>query len=119
MASVLVADDAAIVRHIVSEMLRAAGHTVIAEAATGDEVVELYGQLRPDVLVVDVNMPGCDGFTAAATIRETDPDVRVVLASVLVDGPRWERARAAGVTEFVAKPFEAGDLLAALDRALA
>jgi two-component system chemotaxis response regulator CheY len=116
---ILVADDALIVRKIVVEMLDGAGHAVVGEAGTGSDAVALYDELRPEVVVIDVNMPGGDGIDAAVAIRELDPDARVILASVLLDDRRRDRARAAGVTELVAKPFESHELLAAVDRALA
>jgi DNA-binding NarL/FixJ family response regulator len=119
MSSILVADDALIVRKIVCQMLSDAGHDVVGEAGTGDETVELYERLHPDLVVVDVNMPGRDGLEAAAAIRAADPDARVLVASVLLDDTRRARAREAGVLGVVPKPFEAAELLAAVDRALA
>lgn len=119
MSSILVADDALIVRRLVVEMLTLAGHSVVGEAGSGPESVELYERLQPDLVILDVNMPGGDGISAAASIRELDPDANVMLASVLVDENRAARARAAGVSEFVTKPFAQADLLAAVDRALA
>lgn len=119
MGSILVADDALIVRKIVTEMLAEAGHTIVGEAGRGDETVTLYDQLRPDVVVLDVNMPGLNGIEAAAAIRAIDPFARVILASVLLSESRQERARAAGVLDLLPKPFASADLLAAVDRALA
>jgi two-component system, chemotaxis family, chemotaxis protein CheY len=118
MASVLIADDAAIVRHLLSALLTAAGHRVVGEAGSGADTIALYELLRPDVTIVDINMPAGDGIDTACAIKMLHPTARVILASVLDDETRRERAVAAGVTEFAAKPFEIGQVNAAIERVL-
>jgi CheY-like chemotaxis protein len=116
---ILVADDSLIVRKLVAEMLATAGHDVVAEVGDGRDAVDRYRALDPDLVVLDVNMPGCDGFAAAASILEHDDDARIVIASVLLDEQRRLRAEELGVAAVLAKPFETDTLLAAVDRALA
>ncbi len=118
MAKVLIADDAAIVRKVVREMLEQGGHEVVAEAADGEEAVARFEEAKPDVAILDVNMPGIDGFAAAARIRELDPDARVIVASVHATGDRDDRAAEVGV-RFLRKPFDLPVLLAVIDEALA
>jgi two-component system, chemotaxis family, chemotaxis protein CheY len=117
MARVLVADDAAIVRKIVGEMLESGGHTVVGEAATGEDAVRLFAELRPDVSVLDVNMPAGDGMAAAQEIRAIDVRARLIIASVLAT-----RARVQHTVEldaaFLAKPFESEALLRAVEQVL-
>lgn len=115
MARVLIADDAVYVRKIVAEMVVAAGHTVVAEAATGEEAVDLYDETRPDVAVIDVNMPGLDGIAAAERIRLAYPGARVLLASVLLSETRIRRVVAVTHAAPLRKPFDAAELAAALD----
>ena len=119
MARVLVADDAAFVRKVVGEMLDHGGHELVGEAGTGTEAVVLYLRLRADVAIVDVNMPGGDGYSAASEIFAHDPEARIVMASVYLDSSRLVGARISGAVDFLAKPFEARSLLAAVDRACA
>jgi two-component system chemotaxis response regulator CheY len=113
MARVLVADDAAVVRLVTGQMLEAGGHEVVGGAACGTEAIRLYDSLRPDVVLIDVNMPGIDGISAAGGIRQLDPNARIVLMSVLLTGARREAAERLGAT-VLEKPFEADTLLRAV-----
>ncbi len=119
MARILLVDDAAIVRHVAREMLTAAGHEIVGEAASGREAIAAYDEVEPDVAVIDVNMPDLDGFDATREIRLRDPDARIVIASVWIDPAKLVRANGLGAVEYVIKPFEARQLLAAVDAALA
>jgi two-component system chemotaxis response regulator CheY len=113
MARVLVADDAAVVRLVTGQMLEAAGHELAGDAATGTEAIRLYDRLRPDVVVLDLNMPEVDGLSAAGAIRQLDPTARIVLMSVLLTSNRRQQADRLGV-RVLEKPFQADELLAAI-----
>jgi NarL family two-component system response regulator LiaR len=76
---VIVADDDPLARRLLRDVLQRAGITVIAEAGSGREAVELAGYYKPDVVVMDLIMPGMDGLAAMSEIRRTTPDVRVVI----------------------------------------
>jgi two-component system chemotaxis response regulator CheY len=112
-ARVLIADDAAFVRLVLGQALAGGGHDVVGEAATGDEAVRLYSELKPDAVVIDVNMPGLNGMDAARAIRQLDPHARLVVMSVLVNATRLAEARALDAV-FLEKPFEHAELLAAI-----
>jgi two-component system chemotaxis response regulator CheY len=109
-ARVLIADDSAIVRLVLRDMLEKAGHEVIAEAENGEEAIVRFAESRPDVSVIDVNMPVLDGFAAADSLRQVRPNARLVLASVYVTPSRAARARAIGA-RLLAKPFTTEELL--------
>jgi two-component system, chemotaxis family, chemotaxis protein CheY len=109
-ARVLIADDAAIVRSMMRRMLEEGGHAVVAEAANGREAVARFAEHRPDLAIVDGNMPVLDGFEAAAAIRDLDPDAMVVIASVHDTPARVQRASAVGAV-FLRKPFDSAALL--------
>ena len=117
MARVLIADDAAIVRKLMRDMLEAAGHTVIGDATTGNQAVALHDDLRPDVTILDVNMPDLDGLSAAEAIRQSYPAASLVVTSVLVNQTRLNRAKQLGDVEYLPKPFQADTLLDAITRA--
>lgn len=117
MTRVLVADDALIVRRVIAGMVEEAGHAVVGEAGTGEDAVRLYEELRPDVTVLDVNMPGLDGISAAEAIRDAHPDAGLVLASVFVSDERLDRVKALGAVEYVMKPFAGNALVDAVERA--
>jgi two-component system chemotaxis response regulator CheY len=116
-ARVLIADDAAIIRNVVREMLEQGGHVVVAEAGNGEEAIARYAETKPDLAIIDANMPVLDGFGAVAAIREHDPDARLIVASVHTTADRAERA-AGHDAAFLHKPFEPTALLAAVDDAL-
>jgi two-component system response regulator DesR len=90
--------------------------TVVGEAENGVEAIELAQTLKPDVLVVDVEMPGLDGITATARLREVMPDVSVVMLSLHADPNTRARAQAAGAVAFVEKQGLVDQLLDAIRR---
>jgi CheY-like chemotaxis protein len=108
--TVLVADDAAIVRMLVSEMLADAGFLVVAEATDGNEAVALYAEHRPDVAIIDVNMPGIDGIAAALAIKRAYPAAKLVIATVYVTEKKLQRMAKLGAVEVLQKPFDAAEL---------
>lgn len=112
----LVADDAAIVRKLVSEMLADAGFLVVAEAADGNEAVALYAEHRPDVALLDVNMPGMDGIQAASEIKRAYPTARLVIATVYVTEKKLQRMAKLGGVDVLQKPFDAAELAATVAR---
>lgn len=116
MARVLVADDALVVRKVLSEMLEAGGHEVVGLAATGHETIRMYDHLRPDVAVIDINMPELSGLEAARAIRQNYCDARLIMASVLTTDTRLRQVGALSAL-YVAKPFDASQLLAAINAA--
>jgi two-component system, response regulator PdtaR len=115
--TVVVAEDEALIRLDVVEMLTEAGYTVVGEASTGEEAVQLAEQLRPDVVVMDVKMPVLDGISAAERIA-AGRIAPVVLLTAFSQRELVERARDAGAMAYVVKPFTAADVLPAVEIAL-
>jgi two-component system chemotaxis response regulator CheY len=100
MARVLVVDDAAFMRKMVSDALVKGGHEVVGEAGNGLEAVAQYSELRPEVTTLDITMPEKDGITALREIIELDPGARVIMCSALgqgVQGARVHQARGEGL----------------------
>jgi two-component system, chemotaxis family, chemotaxis protein CheY len=118
MAVVLVADDAPFVRTWCIHTLTPAGHQVL-EATDGAQAVQLYEQLRPDAVLLDVTMPGLDGLAALAQIRAFDPEARVAMLTVMGQLETVVEAKRLGARDFLVKPCEASRLLAAVDKLLA
>ncbi|MGB7820225.1 MAG: response regulator [Ornithinibacter sp.] len=114
---VLVAEDEAIIRIDLAEMLGEAGYDVVGQAGDGEQAVELTRSLRPDIVIMDVKMPVMDGITAAETIAK-ERICPVVMLTAFSQTELVERARDAGVMAYVVKPFTAGDVTPALDIAL-
>lgn len=114
---VVVAEDEAIIRLDVVEILREAGFDVVGEAGDGEAAVQLAEEMRPDLVVLDVKMPGLDGITAAERICRAGV-APVVLLTAFSQRELVERARDAGAMAYVVKPFSAADLLPAVEIAL-
>ena len=115
---VVIAEDEAIIRLDLRETLLAQGYEVVGESGRGDEAVELVRTLRPDLVILDVKMPGLDGLSAARLIAAER------LAAVLVLTAFSQRelvaeARDAGALAYLVKPFQEKDLVPAIEVALA
>jgi len=115
---VVIAEDEAIIRLDLHETLVAQGYDVVGEAGRGDEAVDLVRALRPDLVILDVKMPGLDGLSAARLIAAER------LAAVLVLTAFSQRelvteARDAGALAYLVKPFQEKDLVPAIEVALA
>jgi len=115
---IVVAEDEALIRMDLTEMLIEAGHDVVGQAGDGQQAVELARELRPDIVVMDVKMPVMDGLTAAELLGK-DGVAPVVMLTAFSDATLVERARDAGVMSYVVKPFASHDVLPALDIAVA
>ncbi|HEU4976633.1 MAG TPA: response regulator [Baekduia sp.] len=119
MARILVVDDAAFMRRMVIDVLEAGGHEVVGEAGNGNEAVERFRTLTPDVTTLDITMPEKDGLTALREIMSADPGARVVMCSALAQESKVLEAVRAGARDFIAKPFQAERVLAAVSKAAA
>ena len=112
---ILVAEDEALIRMDLVEMLREAGYEVVAEAADGAQAIELAQLHKPDLAILDVKMPVLDGISAAEKIIDIAP---VLMLTAFSQRELVERARDAGVMAYVVKPFSIGDLIPAIEIAI-
>ena len=114
---VLVAEDEAIIRLDLAEMLTEAGYEVVGQASDGEQAVALAASLKPDIVIMDVKMPVMDGISAAEQIGK-ERLCPVVMLTAFSQTELVERARDAGVMAYIVKPFTASDVTPALDIAL-
>ncbi|MEJ6537989.1 MAG: response regulator, partial [Mycobacterium sp.] len=114
---VLIAEDEALIRLDLAEMLRDEGYRVVGEAGDGQEAVDLAESLRPDLVIMDVKMPRRDGIDAAAEIaaKRIAP---VVLLTAFSQRDLVEKARDAGAMAYLVKPFSISDLIPAIEVAI-
>jgi two-component system chemotaxis response regulator CheY len=119
MARVLVVDDTAFMRKMVSDALAKGGHEVIGEASNGVEAVERYKELAPEVTTLDITMPEKDGISALQDILALDPSARVVMCSALGQESKVLEAIKSGAKDFVVKPFQPERVLDAITKAVA
>jgi len=114
---VVIADDEAIIRLDLKEILEEAGYEVVAETDRGDEEVALVDAHRPDLAVLDVKMPGLDGIAAAREIGSRH-DIPVLLLTAFSQRDLIEEARDAGVAAYLIKPFRKAELIPAVAQVL-
>src|SRR5437899_2830437 len=109
-ARVLIAEDEAVPRMGLREMLTEQGYLVVGEAADGQTAVDLARELRPDIVVMDIKMPGLDGIAASQILTE-ERLAPVLLVTAYNDMELVERAKEAGVFAYVAKPYTEAQLV--------
>jgi len=114
---VLIAEDEALIRLDLAEMLVEEGYDVVGEAGDGEVAVRLAEELRPDLCILDIKMPVMDGLAAAEKIADARI-APVVILTAFSQRELVERARAAGAMAYLVKPFQKGDLVPAIEIAL-
>jgi two-component system, chemotaxis family, chemotaxis protein CheY len=119
MARVLVVDDAAFMRKVLTDALSKGGHDVVGEAANGVEAVAQFQALNPDVTTLDITMPEKDGLEALREILAANPGARVIMCSALGQESKVLESIKCGAKDFVVKPFQAERVLEAVGKALA
>lgn len=111
----LIADDHALLRRSLRALLEARGYDVVGEAKDGPEAVEMARLLAPDIVLMDLALPGLDGFAATRTILAARPDTRVVVVTGFVDESHLVEALEAGAQGYLLKSEEPEHLFAAID----
>ena len=114
-ARIVVAEDEAIIRMDLVEMLTEAGYEVVGQASNGQEAINLVRELKPDLAILDVKMPILDGISAAEEIIHISP---VLMLTAFSQKELVDRARDAGVMAYVVKPFSIAELLPAIEIAI-
>jgi two-component system, response regulator PdtaR len=114
---VLIAEDEALIRLDLKEMLAESGYDVVGEASDGQQAVDLANALRPDLVILDVKMPGLDGISAAEQIVEAAL-APVIMLTAFSQRELVERAADAGAMAYLVKPFDKSDLVPAIEVAI-
>ncbi len=115
---ILIVDDAQLMRLLCKDLLTLNGYDVVGEACDGLEAVDLYKSLKPDIVLLDIVMPNCDGINALKRIKEYDKNAHVVMISAMSQARIIAEAFLAGARGFISKPFPADDLLRKLKDSL-
>lgn len=114
---VVIAEDEAIIRLDLKEILEAEGYAVIGETGRGDEAIDLVRMLEPDLVILDIKMPGMNGIDAAKVISD-EGLAAVILLTAFSQQDLIQEASNAGVLAYLVKPFQRSDLVPAIELAL-
>ncbi|OJF93928.1 response regulator [Alkalibacterium sp. 20] len=115
---VLIVDDAAFMRIKLKDILEKNGYEVAGEAQNGNEAVEKFKEVKPDIVTMDITMPEKDGVEALTEIKAIDKDAIVLMCSAMGQQTMVMDAIRAGATDFIVKPFDTERVIKALDKAI-
>lgn len=118
MSRILIVDDAAFMRMMLSNILTKMGHQVVAEADNGKTALEMYKKHSPDVVTMDITMPHMNGINAVKDIIGFDPNARIIMVSAMGQKGMVIEAVKAGAKDFIVKPFKEDAIWKAMEKAL-
>ncbi len=113
---VLITDDALFMRVTLKNILEKGGYEVAGEASNGRESVEMYQQVKPDLVTMDITMPELDGISAVREIKKTDPNANIIMCTAMGQKQMVLEAVAAGAKDFIVKPFQPDKVIEALQK---
>ena len=111
MGTVLIVDDAKFMRMVLRRILTSQGHKVVGEATNGEEAVEMYAKLRPDIVTMDIVMPKLNGIEAVRRIMQFDRNAKIIMVTALGQESFVLDAIKAGAREFIIKPFRNEEII--------
>ncbi|UKS27103.1 response regulator [Paenibacillus sp. HWE-109] len=115
---IIIVDDAAFMRAILKDVLISLGYEVAGEASNGQEAVQLYKRIKPDLVTMDITMPEMDGITALKEIISYNPEARVIMCSAMGQQKMVVDSIQAGAKDFVVKPYNKERIAEAVERIL-
>ncbi|AYK15213.1 MAG: response regulator [Methanosarcina flavescens] len=111
MARVMIVDDAEFMRMIIRDILLMHGHEVVAEVGDGEEAIQTYLEVKPDIVLMDIIMPDMDGKEALQKLLTVDPEAKIVMCSSLGQQALITESMKIGAMGFIVKPFEPNGML--------
>ena len=116
MAKILIVDDSRTSRKMLRNILESNGHEIIDEAVNGQEGVQKFQALKPDVVTLDITMPVVDGVEALKMIKALDPESKVVIVTAAGQKNKMIECIKAGANEFLTKPFEQQEIVDVINK---
>lgn len=113
--TIMVVDDSPFASKQIKDIVEDNGYEVIGYAKDGEEAIELYKELKPDIVILDIIMPGLNGLETAEILKKQDPAVKILMLSSLCDAGTMEEVKSIGVKHLIPKPLESDVLLASLE----
>ncbi len=114
MKRILIVDDSPIIHNLLRKVLERNDYEVCGDAKNGKEGVELYEELKPDLVFMDITMPVMEGIDAAKIIKEKDPNAKIIMLSAMGDEAIMNEAKSIGVDIFLKKPFDDYKIVSAI-----
>lgn len=118
MYRILIVDDAAFMRMMIKNVLSNNGYEVCGEAGDGEQALEKYKELKPDLVTMDITMPNCDGIEGLKRIMEYDAKAKVIMCSAMGQQGMVIEAVQLGALDFIVKPFKPERVLSTVNKAL-
>ena len=118
MAKILIVDDAAFMSMMVKDTLSKNGYTDLYEAADGLQAVEVYNEVKPDLVIMDITMPNMDGLDALRAIMGQNPGAKVVMCSAMGQEAMVIDAIKSGAKDFIVKPFKPERIIKTVEQLL-
>lgn len=116
MSKILIVDDSRTSRKILRGILEGAGYEIVGEAVDGQDGIQKYKELSPDIVTLDITMPVLDGLDSLKEIKRIDPAAKVIMVTAAGQQNKMVEAIKLGANEFVTKPFEPDVILAMVDK---
>ncbi|EOS73179.1 MAG: response regulator [Lachnospiraceae bacterium] len=114
--NILIVDDAAFMRMMIKDILTKNGYNVVGEAENGAKAIEKYGELKPDLVLMDITMPEVDGIAALKKIKGSDPNALIIMCSAMGQQAMVIESIQAGAKDFIVKPFQPDRVLEAVKK---
>jgi len=115
---ILIVDDAAFMRMMLKDIITKNEYEVAGEAENGLKAVELYKELKPDLVMMDITMPEMDGIQAVREIKKIDPQAKIIMCSAMGQQAMVIESIQAGARDFIVKPFQAEGIVEAIKKVL-
>lgn len=115
---IMIVDDALFMRKTIRKILEESGYTDIIEAVDGESALEAYDEARPDLMLLDITMPGISGLDVLAEIRKKDSDAKVIMCSAVGQEMMIQKAILMGADDFIVKPFKKDEFKKIVRRSL-
>lgn len=119
MAKILIADDSDAIRLVLKDILSIGNHDVVAEAIDGDESIDLYKEVKPDLILLDLAMPKKDGLSVVKEIISFDSNAKIILITASDDQKIIQECMSHGALSYISKPFDFKVVLKGIDDVLA
>ena len=113
--TIMVVDDSPFASKQIQDVVEENGYEVVAYAANGEDGIKLYDEMHPDIVIMDIIMPGLDGLETAQILMKKHPGVKIMMLSWLCDASTLEEVRGIGLKYLIPKPWEDDVLLATLE----